>query len=357
MTTEIFVHAPIPPFQRIAGPIPFAGLSRQLGLSLDSTADFSIAATSSIDQSWLRPGICWCIEQTGEEIWAGFIESQPIVFQASSIDISLVGPKRGLLSIELAVRLPVPASRGFAVQQALLAAQSQNIGIYPGHIDHEGAAVPLEVRGETISDFIEAVKEVAAGADWRERTYLENNTLKFSLDFGLLQRPTNITIGAEAIIEGSLIRQPVVASVTVLGQAIGFEQRSSVSTAGQRSQVAMEPTDATLHPLMALAVERLTARNIGPGAVRHVIEISERFDEDLNQHAIERHLELLRAGEEITLVLDSRRAIVQRIELGDIIRLTVPDWAIGIAVDENIHIREIRPDEPAGRREIIANVI
>jgi len=189
MSTEISVHNPIPPFIRIAGPIPFSNLSREIGLSLDSHAEFSVSS-EDIDQSWIRPGMCWSIKQTGEDLWAGFISSQSIPFRARDIPISLVGPKQALLSVELAVRLPVRVSRGFAIQQALLAAQSQNIGIFPGLIDQEGAAIPLEVRGETISNFIDTVKEAAAGSDWRERVYAEGNTLKFVLDFGLLQRET-----------------------------------------------------------------------------------------------------------------------------------------------------------------------
>ena len=356
MSTEIFVHNPIPPFIRIAGPIPFTNLSREIGLSLDSNTRFS-ASSANLDQTWLRSGMCWSIEQTGEEIWAGFIGTQTINFQATDVEISLVGPKRALLSVELAVRLPIPVSRGFAIQQALQAAQSQNIGIYPGEIDQEGSAIPIDVRGETISDFIDTIKEAAAGADWRERVYAEGNTLKFTLDFGMLQRATNITIGPEAIVEGSFIRKPIVASVTMLGEAIGFEQRRAASTAGQRSQVALEAPDSILHPLGAAADELLTARNIGPAATRHIIEISERFEKDLEEHAQERHLELLQDSDEFSLTLDNTRPDVRRIQLGDIIRLRIPNWTMDIAIDNKVHVREIRPDEPAGRREIIATVV
>jgi len=356
VSTFLFVHSPIAPFPRIAGPIPFSNLDRTIGLSIDSFANFSVAG-EDLEEEWLRPGMCWAIEQTGEELWAGFVDSQPIPFQADQIDINLVGPKRGLLSIELAIKLPIPVSRGFAVRQALLAAQSENVGMYPGEIEHEGAAVILDVRGETISDFIETVKEAAAGADWREAVIARGNELAFSLDFGQLKRNTNITIGREAVLDGLFTRQPIVSSVTVLGQGAGFEARQATSTIGSGGRTALEATDSSHRPLEGSIVDALVARDIGPAAGRHRIEISERFDQSLGEHAQERHLELLREAEEITLLLDGGRADVRRIRLGDVISLNIPNWALDLSINSRMHVREIHSDEPGGTRELIGNIV
>jgi len=129
----LYVHSPRPPYEKIAGPIYPSSISRNIGLSQQSRADVVVSA-SDILEEWIRPGMCWSLDESviGEDLWAGFVDQESLSFRANDISLPLVGPKEALLSIEVAVRLPIPTTRGFAVQKVLELSQELNIGLFPG---------------------------------------------------------------------------------------------------------------------------------------------------------------------------------------------------------------------------------
>jgi len=305
--------------------------------------------------------MCWVLESTiGEDPWGGFVSRETLPFQPSAISLPLIGPKEALLDEEIAIRLPVPTSRGFAIKRLLELAQELNIGLFPGIIEQEGAAVMLDVRGETVSRFIESIKEASA-MDWRERCVLNDggNTLKFYIDFGLLKRPTSIVLERQDLADGTneFTRNPVPASITVLGQAGGFADREASTTGALSNRLGAAPTQAQMTPMEASSRALLATRDIGPGASRHRIEINERFGGTaLAAYVVDRHLELLRNVDQVTLTLDGTRPNGRKPKLGDVVSLKVPNWALGQDVDTYIHIVEIHSIPDAGKRELIANV-
>ena len=356
--TLAYVHSPKPPYERLAGPIYPSSVDRRIGLSVQSRTDL-IFSVADISEAWIRPGMCWLIDESsiGEDPWAGFVDEESIPYHADSIDVPLVGLKEALLSVEVAVRLPMPVSRGFAIKRVLELAQELNIGVFPGIIEQAGASVELDVRGETVSNFIDSVKEVSA-ADWRERIVLSGNKIVFYLDYGYLLNQTNITLGPEDIVEGVLVRKPITSSITVLGQAGGFADRRAASTSGNSNRLGGSASEATMSPLEQPASDLMLERDIGPAAGRHMIEISERFDgNSLSSYAYERHLELLRGVDQLSLTLDATRANVRRIKLGDVCRIDMPNWISGMNVVADIHIREINPNAADGKRIISAVVL
>jgi hypothetical protein len=356
--TLAYVHSPEPPFARRAGPIGVANIERDTGLSVDSFANLVVSAVD-VQEAWLRPGMCWSVEQSeiGEPLWAGFVEEEELAYRAGSVRVPLKGPKVGLLSIEMAVRLPLQVSKGDAVKQALLQAQAQNRGVFPGIIEEGGPAGELDVRGETISNFIETVKEQAAGADWRERVEFDGTQLIFYLDFGALRHYTNLTIRPDDISDGVFTRKAFVASVTQMAQAPGFETRAAFSTAG-RSQLSDQPPDGTNQPLTAQVIDLMASRDIGPAAARHVVEISERQGPNrMSDFTAHRHVELLQGVDEIDLVLDATRPTPRAILVGDVVTLEVPDWACGLGLHQAMHVRRITPDAQGGKRKILGALI
>src|SRR3990167_5878827 len=176
VTALAYVHAPRPPYTRLVGPFRIGAITHSYGLSEPSSCEITLSP-GDLQFDWLLPGMCWSVEQLtiGEPLWAGFVgDTMDIPYQPDAITIPLIGPKQALLSMEMAVRLPVPTGRGFAVQRALEAAQQMDIGMDVGIIEQEGAPVNLEVRGETVSEFIDTVRDASAGADWRERVEFNN---------------------------------------------------------------------------------------------------------------------------------------------------------------------------------------
>lgn len=356
--TRLYVHAPTPPFPRIAGPIGGTVSRRDWSLSQDSFADVSVSGRD-LDEVWIRPGMCWLLDDSnlGERPWAGFVESQQLPLNADSVRVELMGPKRALLSIEMAVRLPVNTSRAYAVKQALDAAQTRHGGIFPGIIDPvEGPAVLLDVRGETISDFIDTLHDEIRGGEWRERVEVigDGAELRFYLDFGLVQQPTNIILERGDLVEGLITRKRVPGSVAVLGESSGFESREGATTSYESGSSAAEPPTGRTPPLSAVATEVLRERAIGPASVFHQVVISERSAGDIAGLTAQHHEEALRHLDEVLLVVDMTRASTQRIVLGDIIRLVVPDWAapLNLAVDERLHVIGTTVNAAAGQREL-----
>jgi len=360
---RLYVHEPKPPYTLIAGPIRAASIDRRYGLSEDSSADIGVAV-GDMQIAWMRPGMCWRIDEStiGEPPWAGFVAAQDIPLAPEEVSLSLTGPKRALLSIELAVRFPGRVSPSYAIEQALIAAHTKHGGIFPGDIDPtQGTATEIDVRGETISDFIDTMREEAPGYEYRERCIVEDDgeRLRFLLDFGPLQRPTNIVLHRNDLANGLYHRERITSGVTVLGSAIGFEGRESATTSAEGSTSASEPAAGAFSPLSAVASDLMNERAIGPAAQRHEIFISERVENDVLQVAELRHEELLRNVDEVFLQLDATKASVRRLQLGDIVRLEVPSWGspLGFPVSVNIHVRHITPQSSLSRRDIVGAVL
>jgi len=355
-----YVHDSRPPYQRIAGPIyPQAISEHIIGHSVQSSAQITVSA-SDIQEEWIRPGMCWLLESSiGEDPWAGFVVEEALPYKPDSITISLLGPKEALLSVEVAVRLPVPVSRGQAVQRVLEIAQELNIGLFPGVIEQEGAAVSIDVRAETVSQFIDTIKESSA-MDWRERCVVADNQITFYLDFGLLKHATNIVLQAQDLVDGTneFTRNQVISSLTVLGQAGSFATREANSTRELSNRTGAAPNEEGISPLDPVSRALLASRDIGPAASRHNIEISERMGgSSLSSYIEERHLELLRGVDQVTLTIDATRNNGRLPKLGDVVSLRVPGWALDLDVEADIHIIEIRSMPDQGKRELLANVL
>ena len=336
--TRCYVHDAKPPFSRIAGPIFVSSPNRVWGLSSPSEARITVSG-ADIQEEWIRPGMCWVVDDSalGEPLWAGFVAPQAIPLFADSLDISLIGPKKALLEIEFAVRLPMNATRAFAIQQALEAAQLRHGGILPGNIDAtEGAAIPLDVRGETVSDFIDTLHDETGLAEWKERVeVLSGDQLVFYLDFGTLKRQTNVVLGKRDLVNGLYVRERIPASLTLIGSSTGFQERQSVSVSFETGTVSGVPVAGSSSILDAQTRDRISERNIGPASAKHVTQISERVGEligaagegsvDLTEITRQRHGDLLRSMDEMLLTLDMTNTNTQRVKLGDVLRIEVPD--------------------------------
>lgn len=365
--TRVYIHSPLPPFERIAGPITPRGVSgMRLGLSIDSTADVDVA-TADIQLDWIAPGMCWVIEQPSidEEIWGGFVDSQDLAMDSESIQVPLVGPKRGLLDTELGLRVPGRVSPGKAVELAIEVAQSRFGGIFPGEIDDTARSILIDVRGETISKFIETVAEIS-GLDWRERLVFlgqreagRSNRLEFQLDFGLLRHETTIKLTREEIIAGIFSKSRLPVSVTEFGAAGRFADRRAATVSADSGALGSpaEPSDGVQHPESADLQQLVNERAIGPAAVVHVTEINERVERNVSALAEDRQAVLLRTVDEIVMTLDGTKAPVKALRVGDVVRLDVPQWALGLDVQTDVHIREIDPDDEGGSKNVIASVI
>ena len=377
LRTRAFVHLPTPPFQRLEGPISVSVPRRAAGLSENSNARFTVA-TSDIKESWIRPGMCWVIDDSdlGEPVWAGFVAPQAIPLFADFIDIELLGPKKAMLEIELAIRLPINATRSFAMKQVMEAAQLRHGGMSPGRIDAgEGAAFPIDVRGETVSDFIDTLHDELGSAEWLERVepLYDGNELVFYMDFGPIRNPTGITLGKRDLVDGLFVRERVPASLTLLGSSgQGFSQRVAASSATATGTTASEPSQGPLTELTVQIKEKIAERNIGPGAARHITEISERIGENLSGSAREgigsvaladvarqRHMDHLQRMDEVILTVDMTRTATQGIRLGDVFHLDVPDWGGGLNIPINLdlHVARTEITSENGERPLEGRVV
>jgi hypothetical protein len=356
MTTQIYIHNPVPPYVRIAGPIKPNDIRRGTGLSINSFAEVTVAA-EDVELDWIRAGMCWLIEQNdiGEPPWGGFVEREDIPMGSISIEIPLVGPKKGLLEVEMAVELPARVSGGYAVNEALLAVQATTGAMFAGDIEVIGPSILLNVRGETVSDFIDTVQDNVR-ADWLERTVVTDNTLEFFLDFGKLQREKPIVLSRNEIITGIFTRNRVISSLTELGEASGFSERDAASVVA--TLLRPQAADATIHPVSQRTKDMLLERDIGPGATRHAVEISERVSgEQVSSLVQERHEDLLLGVEEIAFVLDGTKAGSRSVQLGDVVTIDVRNWFKDLRVNAIVQIREITPHDDLGQRDVIASVI
>lgn len=362
--TRCYIHTPTPPFSRIAGPIYVSSAPRSWGLSEESDARVAVAA-ADIQEEWIRPGMCWIVDDSdlGEPIWAGFVEEQDIPLAADELVVELIGPKKALLSVEFAVRLPVNVTRAYAIRQAIEAAQTRHGGIEPGDIDPtEGVASPIDVRGETVSDFIDTMHDETGLAEWRERVELRNGgkELVFYLDFGKLQRETNIVLGTKDLVDGLYTRGRVPSSLTLLGSASGFEERAVSTVAVESATTASEPPAEVLSELDAPSRDKITERDIGPGAAFHVTQISERISGDIAEFSRQRHVEILNKMDEMMLTVDMSRATTQAVRLGDVFYLDVRDWgspALNLIINLKLHVFNTEIDTGTGERILECRVM
>ena len=357
MTTLLYPHAPRPPFEQLGGPLRPQSISRSYGLSEDGSASAVISLNDVDDLAWILPGSCWRIDQSdlGEPVWAGFMPQEDLPMDADTFTLALQGPKEALLSIEMAIDLPLRASPPFAARQAIVSAQSRRPGMLSGSIDRGGTAVEIQARAETVSKFIDSLRSFDPTYDWRERIEFRDRYLSFYLDFGILQNPTTHVIVRDHIVAGRFTRTRPVGSLTVLGASDRFRKRSraTVAVAGMVPALSEDPTRTILRP----RVDVLAARNIGPAASRHISEVQERVTSDVPGFAAARYEELLREVDTLLLTLDGTKAGGQTPQLGDIVRVSVPDWVPGLQVDATVQIRHIAPRDEVGDRDMVAKVL
>jgi len=293
----------------------------------------------------------------GEDLWAGFVAPQRIPYGAAVLDISLVGPKVGLLTVEVAVRGASRSTRGFAVQEVILAAAAGTPGILPGIIDQSGAAIELDPRGETVSDFIASLRAEGGTSEWRERVQLGYNRLTFYLDFGTLERSTDITLDNADLVAGYFVRDRLIASLTEFGSGLAFSDRAVATVAAQQSSVAAGDATRYIRPSSAAYVRLLQQRAIGPAAAVHKTEIRDRIDYNIPEFVYERHEGFLRGVDQYYLTLDCNRANARRPKLGDTVALDVVDWVPGLNVQERLHITHIESHDEDNTRDVVGAVL
>lgn len=359
MTTLVYVHEPIPPFARIAGPLFPESISveHELSQSLEATMTF---ARSDVPRQWIEAGMCWVIDQTalGEEVVAGFVDVEEMPYRTDAVTVPLIGAKTALLEIPAAVRLPARLGAVQALRLLLESAQVRSSGIVAGTIEHSSSAVAIDVRGETVSSFIDTVAENIASAHWRERVEVDaSGRLQFYFDFGDIRRETDIVLRNHEIIEGIFRRARVISGITEFGSTGGaFDQRAAGS-----SNIDLTASPSVHHdhllPKSALVEESLQ-RSIGPASRRHVFEISERLGgETIHAFCEDRHIDLLRGVEEIFFTLDATILEARRVKLGDIVRLEVIDWYPGVNVSAKVYVTSIEPSAETNERDIRAEVV
>jgi hypothetical protein len=61
--------------------------------------------------------------------------------------------------------------------------------------------------------------------------------------------------------------------------------------------------------------------------------------------------------DEILFTLDATKADSQRLRIGDVVKIDVQNWTLGLHVNANVHIRSITPEDTTGERDVIATVL
>ena len=347
----IYVRQPVPPYQRIAGPIPHEASERSYIMSEREDARVAVAV-GDIDIEWTRPGMCWSIESPNEAIWAGFVRPQEIDLDASAITLDLVAPLEGLLNVEMAIRDPVRQSVAAAVRVALIEAQAASaVGMFAGDIQSEAKVIDTEIRGETVAEFIESVRS-DTGLDWRTRAEpIQGNGIEFLLDFGNLQKRTDIVIERNDLVAGKIIRGPAVSSITVMGSAITFEERPAATAAASTRRLSGQSgREITTEGAVREFVE---GRDIGPASARHQTVIVERVRASIGQVADSRIIDTLRSTDELFVTLDMSNTALRALRIGDVCRINVPLWVTGLSVVGDAQVREIVPSEETGERDLV----
>lgn len=349
----VYVHEPVSPFHAIKQIVGVRGVTKQVGLSKDTTVSFTVSISDIDDMRWLIPGMCWRIDQSwlGEDDWAGFVAPEEIPLDASEITINLRGPKDALLQQPLAPELPAVIGVTAAVEAALITAQSQGSPMLAGKFTDVGPATPLSVRGETVSQFINSMEQISI-CDFQERVEVTDQGLEFFLDFGVLENYTNVTLRRSDLVIGKFRSQPVPSTLTAFGAAGAFSERPRVTITPEQN-----PSGAG-QSISRQADDRyrrlLVERAIGPAAIIHVNEINDRFGEGFEQIAYQRHQTLLSQVEEFYLTLENNEN-TRQLSLGDVFTLSVQDWVEGLDVEAELHVRLIDPQDDVGVRDIVAS--
>lgn len=358
MTTYLYPHAPRPPFEQIGPAIFPSSISRSYGLSEASQVSATIALVDVRDLHWILPGACWRVEQPdlGEPLWAGFVSQEEVPLQADTYTLLLKGPKESLLNVEMAIDLSLRSSAPFAARQAIISTQARQPSILAGNIDRGGTEIEIQARAETVSAFIDTLRQLDPSFDWRERTVFSSGTLTFYLDFGVLQRPTTIVVERSDLVTGLFTRTKPPSSLTVLGAADRFRERerTTVAVSGATSPAfAADPSRTILRP----RVDAVTSRAIGPAAVQHLSEVQERVATDIPGFASTRYEELLRGIDKLLLTFDGTTATGKAVQVGDLVHLNVPSWIPGLDVMTDVHIRHCSPQDAVGDRDMEAQVL
>lgn len=347
----VYVRQPIPPYYRIAGPIKHESLERSYILSEREDARIAVAV-DDVDIDWTRPGMCWSIESPNEAIWAGFVRPQEIDLEASAITLDLVAALEGLLNVEMAIRDPVRQSVAEAVRQSLTEAQAASaVGVFAGDIQSEAKTIDTEIRGETVAEFIESVR-ADTGLDWRIRTEpIQGNGIEFLLDFGNLQKKTDIVIERNDLVAGKIIRGPAVSSITVMGSAVTFSERPAATAAATTRRLSGQSgREITTEGAVREFVE---GRDLGPASARHQTVIVERVRASIGQVADSRIIDTLRSTDELYVTLDMSNEALRALRIGDVCRINIPLWVTDLAVVGDAQVREIVPSEETGERDIV----
>ena len=353
----VYVHSPVPPFEVVSGAILSAGVQRRHGLSAPSAVSFSVASVD-VDISWLSPGACWSVRQPefdGAGFWAGFLLEPTIPKGAGTIPISLAGPKEALLAVEFTSPPLGQSSRANAVRQALEAAQAQGSPMLLGLSDDSGAPLRLEARADTVSGFIDATMDAASGIDWLERSVERElgGGVDFYLDVGKLRSPTDIVLGDHEIIEGVYIRKRGIGRLSAFGGGVTMSARARASVPGDARTSSPR---AGVSPATGAQTTLLGLRTVGPASTRDVVEVRERVDDNLRAYAEERFAWLLQGVEEITCSLDMDSAAVQRVALGQVVRISSADWQ-GQHLEADVHVRRMQFDERSGKKDIVGRLL
>lgn len=353
-----FIHQPVPPFGLIAGPVSIHNPNIELTMSDSNTVGFKVAM-ADVSLNWLEPGMCWVIEYGCKpNFCAGFVEERSLELEGGRVEIDLLDPLEALLSVE-AVNESISGAAGNAVAHELIATQGRyDVGVLEGIIE-PSIRLNMNVRGETVAAIISALADVSK-SNYLVRVERTVSGLKFFLDFGLLRDATDIVIGRGDLVHGIFIKGAPVSSVTMLGEGSSFASRSVATTAvGVGRSQGPQGTRFDGGGAVNRLVER---RNIGPGSVRHVVEINERVSEvaDLSSVFL---LDRLRQVDEIMMTVDLKRPSMEEISLGDVVKLQIETWTlpdkdgVTLGVDTSLHIHTIEPHPEDDTADVIGWVV
>ncbi len=365
-TVKAFYRGARPPYAKQAGPINLTSQSRTFELSQPMTASIEVAI-EDIEPEWIRAGSCWSIEsEFGEPIWAGFSEEEEWEMDADSITIPLVGPLRGLLEVEVDPSIPTRGAAGFIVRGLIEAAQAiATMELKVGHVD-PGPVVDMTL-GETVADAIISVRE-NTNLYFKERAEETSRGLEFFLDFGNIRNQTNILLTRAEIIAGLFTRERYAGSLTFMGPASTFENRTistvvahrfgpwAVPSPGPGRPIA-RPIEGIILPAPGRSsgrpVDIIADADIGPAAIIHRVVIDDRIV-DTEVAANRRYFDNLKGVNEILVTLDATAPSGQAPMLGDLVGLRVHRWASSFAVDvAEAHVHAIEPHEEDGSRDLV----
>lgn len=348
----IFHRQPSPPFIRTEGPFAPNKVDRFFALTDSTEAKVDLALTDIGNPSWLLPGNCWSIESDCEEPFVGFIAPGEIDMDALAVTLSLEDPITALLSVEAPLTSVGRTEAGGLVSTVLLAGQSGvNLGVEAGTITST-PVVDIAVRGETIAALIDALAR-EAGVDYRIRARLAGARATLLLDFGSLAREVSVTIVKEDIVAGKFRQSPITSSLTLFGEgSTGFDSRPHASSSVDVSRLTADrSTSGPILPASEALISEVVTRNIGPAAVRHMTQLSERQSDRIADSAEQQLSRQLASADELYLTV--QHGLLPNSVVGDVVNVNVLDWIPGLSIVGKFQIRHIAPQEATGERDLM----